>query len=200
MRGTYPDPGSYQPSPPSAGGYHADQGIGGQAAAASGGYAYPADPAYPGQAEPYPGQAEPPASYPGYAGSGQASGSHVRPDPGYLAGGYPASQEPSFGAAAPGGHPEVGYPIYSAPVPAGSASAYQVPGLPLPGAAAGLGSDFAAGTAHAQPSGYAEPQYRPDLYDPPGYQVPVPENGGYAGADPYAMDPYGYSAYGNGGH
>ena len=180
VRGTYPDPGSYQPPLPPAGGYQADQGSGGQPAGPAGGYAFPADP----------------ASYPGYAGAGPASGSHLRSDPGYLAGGYP-SPEPSFGAALPGGQPETGYPVYAAPVPAGQTTPYQVP--PLPGPPAGPGSDYAAGSAHAQPSGYPEPQYRPDLYDPPGYQVPVPENGGYAGADPYAMDPYGYSGYGSGG-
>ena len=193
VRGTYPDPASYQPSPPSAGGYQADQGVGGQPAAGTSSYAFPAEPAS------YPGQADPLASYQGYAGSGPASASHPRPDPGYLAGSYPASLEPSFGGALPGGQPEVGYPIYSAPVPVGQTTAYQVPG-PLPGSAAGPGNDYAAGSTHAPPSGYPEPQYRPDLYDQPGYQVPVPENGGYAGADPYAMDPYGYSGYGNGGH
>ena len=194
VRGTYPDPASYQPSPPSAGGYQADQGVGGQPAAATSSYAFPADPAR------YPGQADPLASYPGYAGSEPTSGSHLRPDPGYLADGYPPSPEPSFGGALPGSQPEVGYPVYSAPVPVGQTTAYQVPGPPLPGSASGLGSDYAAGSAHGQPSGYPEPQYPPDLYDPPGYQVPVPENGGYAGADPYAMDPYGYSGYGSGGH
>ena len=189
VRDTYPGPGGYQPSLPPAGGYLGDHGAGGQPAAATSSYAFPADPAS------YPGPAEPPASYQGYAGPGPASGSHLRPEPGYLAGGYPAIPEPSFGGA----QPEVGYPVYSAPVPAGQTAAYQVPGS-LPGSAAELGSDYAAGSAHAQPAGYPDPQYRPDLYDPPGYQVPVPENGGYAGADPYAMDPYGYTGYGSGGH
>ena len=194
VRGTYPGPASYQPPLPPAGGYQADQGLGGQPAPATSSYAFPADPAS------YPGPAEPAASYQGYGGSGPASGSHLRPDPGYLAGGYPASPEPSFGGALPGGQPEVSYPIYAAPVPVGQTTAYQVPGSPLPGSAPGLGNDYATGSAHGQPADYLEPQYRSDLYDPPGYQVPVPENGGYAGADPYAMDPYGYSGYGSGGH
>ncbi len=193
VRGSYPGPASYEPPLPPAGGYQADQGLGGQPAAATSSYAFPPDPAS------YPAPAEPPASYQGYGGSGPASGSHLRPEPGYLAGGYPASQEPSFGGGLPGSQPAVGHPIYSAPVPVGQTTAYQVPGAPLPGSAAGLGSDYAAGSAHGQPAGYPEPQYQPDLYDPPGYQVPVPENSGYAGADPYAMDPYGYSGYGSGG-
>ena len=195
VRGTYPDPVGYQPSLPAAGGYQADHVAGSQPAAATGSYAFPAAPAGS-----YPGHAEPPASYPGFPGPASSSGSHLRPEPGYLAGGYPASPEPSFGGGLPTGQPEVGYPVYSAPVPVGQTTAYQVPGSPLPGSAAGLGDDYAAGSAHARPAGYPEPQYRPDLYDPPGYQVPVPENGGYAGADPYAMDPYGYSGYGSGGH
>ena len=195
VRGAYPDPAGYQPSLPPVGGYQADHGVTSQPAAATGGYAFSADPA-----SSYPGQADPPASYRGYPGPASSSGSHLRPEPGYLAGGYPAIPEPSFGGALPGSQPEMGYPVYAAPVPLGQTTAYQVPGSPLPGPVAGLGDDYAAGSAHALPGGYPEPQYRPDLYDPPGYQVPVPENGGYAGADPYAIDPYGYSGYGSGGH
>ncbi len=153
------------------------------AAPATSSYASPADTSGYG-----PGQSGLPGGYGDYAGPGPASGSHSLPDPGYLPSGYapaPAPASPGFPGSLPVGHAESGYPAYPAPLPAVHGSPYPEPGGQLPGL----------------PAGYQEPTYLPGPYDPDpaGYTVPAPQPG-YAGADPYAVDPYGYPANGSGGH
>lgn len=204
------DTGTYQAPLSTAGlsasgGYPSSIGSHQAAVATTGSYSYPA-----GNAGYAAGQPDQPSGYSGYSGSGASSGpsagpasgsylppdpAYLPPDPGYLAGGYPADQ------------PDARYPLYPAPVPAGQTSTYQSPSPQLPdGSAAGpersgFGDGFAAGSAYAaQPSRRPEAAYRPGTYDPPGYRVPAPEAGGYAGADPYAVDPDGYTGYGNGGY
>jgi hypothetical protein len=173
------DRGGYQPARPAPSALP-EPGFGGYpATAATSSYASPADTAGYG-----PGQAGLPGGYSDYAGSGPASGSHALPDPGYLPGGYaPAPAEPGFHGSLPAGQAESGYPAYPAPVPAVHGSPYPEPSGQLPGL----------------PAGYQEPTYLPGPYDPVGYTVPAPQPG-YAGADPYAVDPYGYPANGGGGH
>jgi len=166
--GAYPSalPDGYPPTSSSAG--HAG----------SGGYSLPAHPS--GYDNGYPDQA---AGYQGYAESGSASGSHLRPETAYQAGEYPGgeypgSAEPIFGAV-PGGNGDLSYPAYPAPMPAEHGSAYQ--------------------TAVPQAPGYQDAAYQAGPYDTAGYPAPVHETGGYAGADPYA-DPYGQPGYGGNGY
>ncbi len=121
------------------------------------------------------------AGHPGPAGylassNPVQSGQHMMPDPGYVYAEYP-SADPHRPAGSGSGEQRPGsaYPSYpaSGAVPSGE-----------------YGADFeAAGESPAgPPPGYPDPQYQP--YDP--YQAPP-------GADPYAIDPYGYT-YGNGGY
>jgi hypothetical protein len=137
--------------------------------AGAGGYSLPAHSS--GYDNGYPEQA---AGYQGYAESGPSSGPHLRPEAGYQAGAYPGNAEPSLGAALPGGHGDLSYPAYPAPMPAEHGAAYQAtPQLP----------------------GYQDPAYQASPYDPAAYPAPVQETGGYAGADPYAADPYRQPGY-----
>jgi len=115
----------------------------------------------------------------GYQGY-QGSGAHPRPEPGYQTGGYPGTAEPGFGGSVYGGHGDLSYPVYPAPVPAEHDAAYQSPAPQVPG--------------------YPDAAYQADRYDPAGYPAPVHETGGYAGADPYAADPYGQSGHGGTGY
>lgn len=86
--------------------------------------------------------------------------------------------------------------------PGGSAAAYP-PAVPqLPGAAgnASFGGGYPVGPLHpAETESYQVGQFHAAPYEPPGYPPATQETGGYAGGDPYAMDPYGYPGYGNGG-
>ena len=120
-----------------------------------------------------------PGDYQGYGGSASSSGSHRRPEPGYLPGSYPAGAELSTPAALPPAQPDLGYPIYSAPVPTGQN------GYP---------------PAAPQVPGYGAAPYQHGGYEPAGYDLPATEANGYAGADPYAVDPYGQPGYGGSGY
>lgn len=124
-------------------------------------------------------QAGLPGGYPDYAALSAASGAQLRPDPGYLPG-YPAASEPALQGSSAAAHAEQGYPLYPAPVPASHAS-------PYPPASAPYGA-----------AGYPD-QAAHSPYDPAGYPAPAPQPG-YAGADPYAVDPYGHAGYGGGAH
>jgi hypothetical protein len=162
--GAYPGalPGSYPPGSNSAS-YHD-----------AGSYSLPAQTS--GYDNGYPDQA---ASYQGYAGSGSTSGAYLPPEAGYQAG-YTGSAEPSFGGPLDGGHGDLRYPVYPAPLPAEHGAAYQAPAPQLPG--------------------YEDAAQQAGPYDPAGYPAPVHETGGYGGADPYAVDPYGQNGYGGNGY
>jgi hypothetical protein len=120
-----------------------------------------------------------PADYPSYGTSGPASGSHQRPESGYPSGNYGHSVDPAAAGSLPAADAGLGYPVYPAPVSA---------------AQSGYGS------ADTQLPGYGTAPYQPAGYDPAGYQPPPPEANGYAGADPYAVDPYGQHGYGGSGY
>jgi hypothetical protein len=122
----------------------------------------------------YPDQA---AGYQGYADSGSSSGAHRRPEPGYQVGGYPGSAEPGFGGSLYG---DLGYPAYPPPVPAEHGIPYQAPAAERPG--------------------YPDAPHNAGPYDPARYPASVHETGSYAGADPYAVDPYGQPDYGGSGY
>jgi len=179
--GGYPaqaaDPGGYQASLPASGGYP-DTGPGGNSAtSATGGYAFGSD------AADYRSGADLAGDYPGYADSGRSSGAHSRPDPGYLPDEYAAGHDPGPHGSPPAARHDAGYSLYPAPVPVGHGSPHPAPaGQQLPGPAVG----------------YQEQPYQPGPYDPAGYPAPAPQPG-YAGADPYAVDPYGRTGYGSGG-
>ncbi len=166
----------YPTSLPASGGYP-DAGPGGHAAA-TGSYSFGSD-----TADYRSGRADLSGGYPAYPESGPASGSHARPDPAYLPGGYTVGHEPDGNGPLPAGQPDAGYSVYPAPVPLDQGGPYPEPS----------GQQLPAGSA-----GYQEPPYQPGPYDQAGYQVPAPQPG-YAGADPYAVDPYGHE-YGSGGN
>jgi hypothetical protein len=216
--GGYPDPasGRYPAQAAEHGGYPA-AGSGGYLAQStqpvSGGYPADTGPsAYPGPASGYtagvsgtysasrPAQvpAEPPLSYPGYSAGGLA-GDGSSPYPQNLAGSHPAA--PGQGSEQAGG-----YPAFPAGQPgqfaAASAGVYSpaLPQLPVAPGNAGLGVGYPAGQGY--PIGtddYSGGQFRSVPYEPAGYPAALPETGGYAGTDPYALDPYGYPGYRNGG-
>ena len=176
----------YPTSLPASGGYP-DAGPGGHAAA-TGSYSFGSD-----TADYRSGRADLSGGYPAYPESGPASGSHARPDPAYLPGGYTVGHEPDGNGPLPAGQPDAGYSVYPAPVPLDQVYPAPVPldqGGPYPEPS---GQQLPAGSA-----GYQEPPYQPGPYDQAGYQVPAPQPG-YAGADPYAVDPYGHE-YGSGGN
>jgi hypothetical protein len=166
--------GSYHSLPPAAEPYRPDLGPRNYQGTSS--YSRPA--AYgsgPGDlVADHPANGYQPAEYQGYGGAASASGAHQRPEPGYLNGSYSGGAEHALPAA----QPDLGYPVYPAPVPAGQ-----------------NGYDAAA----PQPPGYDAPAY-PGGFDPAGYQLPAREPDGYAGADPYAVDPYGQRGYGGSGY
>jgi hypothetical protein len=181
-RGSYP--GSEVP------GYRAETGPGAYLAAVPDGYpAALSSPSYDGGGSyslpahtsgydnGYPDHA---AGYQGYTESSTSTGAHIRPEPGYQAGGYPGQAEPSFGASLAGGHGELSYPVYPAPMPADHGAAYQAPAPQLPG--------------------YQDAPYSADPHDPAAYPASVHETGAYGGADPYAEDPYGQPGYGGSGY
>ena len=136
------------------------------------------------------GYPDPPASHQGFGSASQNSGPHMRPDTSY-----------SYGADYPPGGQPAAYPAYQPP--AQSSAAAPQPGSPgLPGG--GYGGDFPGGSAFPGASvasgvlpGWPDPRYQP--YEAAAYPAPAPTANGYAGADPYAMDPYGYTGYGSGG-
>jgi len=178
-------------------GYRTEAGAGAYRAALPG---YPPDSisasypgtGYPGAGYPGSGSYSPPAptsgydsgyqdpagGYQGYPGSGSYSGAHLPPEPGYQAGAYPGSAEPSFGGSLPGGYGDLGYPAYPAPAP-------QPPGY----------QDAAHQAGRYDPAGYPAP-----VHETPVHETPVHETDGYAGADPYAVDPYGQPGYGGTGY
>jgi len=159
----------YHESMPAApDGYRSD--LGASSYQGTGSYSLPAG---PDRAADYSARGYQPADYPGYGGPPSASGSHQRPEPGYLPGSYPA--EPSLPPALPAAQPDLGYPVYPAPVHTGQ-NGYDAAPPALPD--------------------YGEAPHR----DPAGYQAPAPEANGYAGADPYAVDPYGQHGYGGNGY
>jgi hypothetical protein len=168
------DSGSYQ-SPPVG---YPEAGPGGHLpAAAAAGYPISGD-----VTEYRADQADFGGAYPAYGDPGPSAFPQPHPDPGYLPpGGYGAEHDPAFHPSLHNGHMESGYPAYQAPAAAVNGSLYPPEGGQLPGPTAG----------------YQDP-YQPGAYDQPGYPSPVPQRG-YAGADPYAADPYGYSGYGSGG-
>jgi hypothetical protein len=161
-------------------GYSTDTGSGTYLGGLPGGYSPPSSSAsyegagsysLPPQSSGYHnGYADEAAGYQGYAESGSSSGAHRLPEPGYQAGGYSGSAEPGFAGSEYGGHGDRSYPAYPAPVPA----------------------------EHGAP--YQDPARQAGPYDPAGYPAPVHESGGYAGADPYAVDPYGQPGYGGNGY
>jgi hypothetical protein len=170
------DSGGYQTPP---GGY-SGAGLADHApAAAPASYAYQADSGeYRVDRADLPGgYAQPVAQHAAYADPGSVSGPHPLPDPGYP-GGY-GGNESGFHASL-AAQTDAGHPAYPAPVPVGHGSPYPPPGGQLPG----------------RSPGYQDP-YQQAPYDQPGYQ-PAPPQAGYAGADPYAVDPYGYSGHGGG--
>ena len=127
----------------------------------------------------YSGAGYQPADYPSYGASGPASGSHQRPESGYPSGTYGHGADPAAAGSLPAADAGLGYPVYPAPVPA---------------AQSGYGS------ADTQLPGYGTAPYQSAGYDPAGYQPPPSEANGYAGADPYAVDPYGQHGYGGTGY
>src|SRR5215472_3709019 len=179
---TSPDPAGFSVPAADAGGYqappggYADPGLGGHSPrAATGGYAYPAEVAdY--RSDP----ADVRAGYPDYTHPRSASGPHPQPERGYLTSGYGGGQPPGIHTSLPGGQQDSGYPAYPPPVPGGQSSPYPASGDQGPAL------------------GYEDPYQQPP-YDPAGYQVPAAPQPRYAGADPYAVDPYGYTGYGSGG-
>jgi hypothetical protein len=186
--------GSYQSLPPAPDGYRTDLSSGGYQGGGAGydntgyestsSYSPPSSPAGYGngngtgeRAAEYPGSGYQNGDYQGYGEATSASGSHRRPEPGYSQGSYQGASGPSM-PALPAAPPEPGYPAYQAPVPNGQ-------------------NGYAA--ANPQPPGYGAAPYPPAGYDQAGYPLPAPDANGYAGADPYAADPYGQHGYpGNG--
>lgn len=81
--------------------------------------------------------------------------------------------------ALPAAQPELGYPAYPAPVPNGQ-NGY--------------------GAASPEAPGYGAAPYQHGGYDQAGYPLPEPPANGYAGADPYAVDPYGQHGYSGPGY
>lgn len=146
-----------------------------------------------------------PAAYPGYAAGGLSGGPTVPYLPNLDAAGSagygsaPHSIEPEAGYP---GLPEAGYPGY----PAGSAGQFAAAPAggypaspPLPSPSAGFGAGYPVGSGPSAGSeGYPAGQFHSAPYEPAGYPAPVPETGGYAGSDPYAMDPYGHPGYRSG--
>ncbi len=138
---------SYQSLPPVADGYRSDLPASGYHAAgyetsagyeSTTSYSSPVSQGY-GASErtaDYSGGYQPsgyqPGDYQGYGGSASSSGSHRRPEPGYLPGSYPSGAELSTPAALPPAQPDPGYPIYSAPVPTGQ-NGYPPAGPQVPG-------------------------------------------------------------------
>lgn len=192
---TQPVPGGY-PAEASTGAYPAPATNGNPTASATGGYSagWPAGPV----------PAELPLSYPGYGPGGLAGGAspylqNLDAAPLHAAG----SRGP---ASAQGGEPAGGYPGYPAgqtgQFPAAPSGGYATPTPQLPGAPGngGFGVGYSADAGRpAGPDGYPVGQFHAAPYEPAGYPAPAYETGGYAGADPYAMDPYGYPGYRNGG-
>ena len=189
----YGGSGGYQAAPSypaegQAGGYQ--NGSGGYLPPAGNGNGFAAETStgsyqsLPPAAEPYrpdlgPGSYEGTSSYSRPAGYGSGPGDL---EANYPANGYQPAEYQGYGAAAAasGSHqrPDPGYPVYPAPVPTGQ-NGY--------------------GAAAPQLPGYDTPAY-PGGFDPAGYQLPAPEPDGYAGADPYAVDPYGQHGYGGSGY
>lgn len=155
---------SYDSLPPALEPYHSDLGSGGYQATS--GYSLP--PAYgpgPGDlAGGYPANDYQPADYQGYGEATPASGSHRRPEPGYANGSYSGGAEHALPAA----QPDLGYPVYSAPVAAGQ-----------------NGYDTAPYQGGYDPAGYQVPAQEPD-----GYAGADP----YA-VDPYGQNGYGGTGY-----
>jgi hypothetical protein len=170
--------GSYQSLPPAAEPYRPDLGPGSYQGTSS--YSRPAGygSGAGDLAADYPANGYLPSEYQGYGGAASASGSHQRPEPGYLNGSYSGGAEHAPPSSLPAAQPDLGYPVYPAPVPTGQ-------------------NGYSA--AAPQPPGYDTPAY-PGGFDPAGYQLPAREPDGYAGADPYAVDPYGQYGYGSSGY
>lgn len=196
--------GGYLPQParPASAGYLADASTGSYPAPAASAYpvgsvtgGYPAGRA----AGPVPAE---PLSYPGYSAGGLTSGT-ASPylhnlDSGLRSAG---SHGPALGSDDTGGYQ--GFPAgpagQFAPAPAGGYPA-QMPQLPGSAGRAGLGVGYSAGPAHpAEPDGYPDDLPAGQFYSAPYESAAAPEPGGYAGSDPYALDPYGYPGYRNGG-
>jgi hypothetical protein len=111
-------------------------------------------------------------AYPSYGTSGRPSGSHRRPESGYPSENYGADADPAAESS-------LGYPVYPAPVPA---------------------AHNGYGSADSHLPGYGTATYQPGDRDQARYQPPAREANGYAGADPYAVDPYGQHSNGGRGH
>lgn len=174
--------GSYHSAPPDPEPYRSDLGAGSYQATSS----YSLPPAPPGygsspddRAADYPVPGYQPDGYQGYGAATSGSGPHQRPEPGYRDGGYSGGAEPALPASLPAAQPDLGYPVYPAPVPTGQ-NGY--------------------GTAAPQVPGYGTAPQQGGGYDPAGYPLPAREANGYAGADPYAVDPYGQQGYGGTGY
>jgi hypothetical protein len=181
-------PGSYQSPPPAPDNYRPELGAGsyqGGAGYEVTGFQPPSSHSLPpGRADygngagDYPGGGYQHSEYQGYGGPTSASGSHRRPEPSYPHESYQGAAQPSV-PALPAGAPDPGYPVYPAPVPGGH-NGY--------------------GTATPQAPGYDGTHYQPSGYDQAGYPLPALEANGYAGADPYAVEPHGKHGYGGNRH
>ena len=182
-RGNYqppaPDPASFRSPAADSGNYHSppvsypDAGTH-LPAAATGGYPISGD-----VTEFHADHAGFASAYPSYGDPRPSAFPERRPDPGYLPNGYSAGDDPGFHSSLPG-HLEAEYSAYQAPVAAVNGSPYPPAGGQLPGPSAGYQDPYQA------------------AHDQAGYPSPTAQRG-YAGADPYAADPYGYTGYGNGG-
>lgn len=117
----------------------------------------------------YPASGYHPASYQGYGGATSASGSHQRPESGYPGGSYSGGAEHSLPSSLPPAQPDLGYPVYPAPVPA-SRTGYE--------------------TAPYQGGGYDPAGYQPPAREANGYAGADP----YA-VDPYGQHGYGGTGY-----
>ena len=117
----------------------------------------------------------------------------------YPANGYQSAAYQGYGGAtsASGSHqrPEPGYPN-------GSYSGGAEHALPasLPAAQPDPGYPAYPAPVPASQNGYETAPYQGGGYDQAGYQLPAQEPNGYAGADPYAVDPYGQHGYGGTGY
>lgn len=192
-------PASYQTPAADAGGYQqsqpgypaaASEYDGGQASYGNGSYGNGSAGHDQGPA----GYGQSPAAF------GTAPGSYDAGQPGHANGADPLGYAGYGSQGQPGGYgtPSPGYAGATAP---GAYGTHQADPGYLPGGQAGASYPYQAGQyqpnvpgSYQAPAATSAPYHYQPASGQPGSQG---EPGGYAGADPYAVDPYGYSGYGN---